>query len=98
MSLNARFPLNVSGDFYVADEQCIACEAPEHEAPDLMTHQPGSAHCYFYRQPGTAEELDRAIMAVAVGCCGAVRYGGTDPSVIDRLKRLGATVMCDNPA
>jgi hypothetical protein len=83
-----RYPLNAVGDFYVADGMCIACTAPEHEAPDLMAHDPSAHagyHCYFKRQPKTPEELERAIRAVAVGCCGAVRYGGRDPEVIRRL-------------
>src|SRR5262245_43124664 len=74
-----RYPLNATGDFYVADGVCIACTAPEHEAPELMSHDPGAHagyHCYFKRQPATPQELQRAVMAVAVGCCGAVRYGG----------------------
>ena len=33
-----RHPLNASGDFYILDGYCIACEAPEAEAPDLMAH------------------------------------------------------------
>ncbi|MFL5242712.1 MAG: hypothetical protein ACJ8FY_11445 [Gemmataceae bacterium] len=62
----------------------MACTAPEHEAPDLMAHDVkahAGYHCYFKRQPATAEELQRAVMAVAIGCCGAVRYAGTDLSV-----------------
>jgi hypothetical protein len=76
------YPLNALGDFYVEDGMCIACAAPEHEAPALMAHDPNAHcgyHCYFKKQPQTPEELDRAIQAVNVGCCGAVRYGGTDP-------------------
>src|SRR5436305_6718895 len=91
MTQKQRFPLNAPGDFYVENEMCIACTAPEHEAPELMTHdEPAGHHCYFKRQPTTPEELERAIRAVHMGCCGAVRYGGTDPKVIDRLRRLGS--------
>jgi hypothetical protein len=88
MQQQRRYPLNAAGDFYVADGMCIACAAPEHEAPDLMAHDlaaDGIYHCYFKRQPETAEELERAVMAVAVGCCGAVRYGGTNPTILHRL-------------
>lgn len=82
-------PRNAPGDFYVLDGCCIACTAPEHEAPDLIEHDEAN-HCYFKRQPRTREEEDRAIMAVAVGCCGAVRYGGQDPRIIRRLVELGS--------
>jgi len=96
MGKYARFPLNVPGEFYVADKWCMACEAPEHEAPDLMANEPGSGHCYFRRQPVTADELACAVMAVAVGCCGAVRYAGTDPAVIEQLRQLGISEMIDH--
>lgn len=48
-----RHPLNSPGDFYVEDGLCLACTAPEHEAPDLMAHigTAGDYHCYFKRQP-----------------------------------------------
>jgi len=93
-----RFELNAPGDFYVEDGMCIACEAPEHEAPDLMGHYSDDSvcyHCYFKRQPETPEELDRAIRAVEVGCCGAVRYGDRDPGIIRRLNKWAADA-CDH--
>jgi hypothetical protein len=94
-----RYPLNAQGDFYVEFDRCIACSAPEHEAPELMANDPTAPsgyHCYFKRQPHTPEELQRAIMAVAVGCCGAVRYGGSDAVVIGRLAELGVPGACDH--
>jgi len=94
-----RFPLNAPGDFYVEDGYCIACAAPEHEAPELMSHDMAAhGHCYFKRQPETTEELDRAIRAVEVCCCGAVRYGGHDPQIIERLSRdKWPSDKCDHP-
>ena len=83
MNERQAFHLNAPGDFYVEDQMCISCTAPEHEAPDLMAHDTGKYHhCYFKRQPQTPEEIERAILAVFVGCCGAVRYRGTDPQII----------------
>ena len=95
-----RYPLNAAGNFYVADGMCIACTAPEHEAPDLMTNSrafDGGYHCYFRRQPETPKELEQAIRAVAVGCCGAVRYGGTDQAILNSLAELGSSADCDHP-
>lgn len=97
-----RYPLNAAGDFYVADGMCMACTTPEHEAPDLMHHDDASYggagyHCYFRRQPGTGEEVERAIMAVTVGCCSAVRYCGTDMILLRRLSQLGVADACDTP-
>ena len=31
-----RYPENVTGPFYVEQDLCLICKAPEHEAPDLM--------------------------------------------------------------
>lgn len=93
----SRYPLNAPGDFYVVEGQCISCRAPEAEAPDLMSHDPEAdceGHCYFKKRPSTSEELDRAIWAVAVGCCGAVRYGGRDEMILERLKKWNSDA-CD---
>lgn len=78
-------PLNAPGPFFVIHGQCLMCTAPENEAPDLMGHEEIDYHCYFRRQPSTPEELDRAIRAVQVSCCGAVRYAGKDPETMKRI-------------
>jgi hypothetical protein len=88
-------PLNADGDFYVEKGLCLACTAPEHEAPELMSHE-DDYHCYFKRQPRTPDEVDKAIRAVVVGCCGAVRYRGTDPTIIERVVALGGREDCDD--
>lgn len=90
-------PLNAPGDFYVMNQLCIACKAPEHEAPDLMSHGDESQgyHCYFKRQPETPEEIERACRAVEVGCCESVRYGGRDPQILARLSEFGRGA-CDH--
>jgi hypothetical protein len=90
------YPLNAPGDFYVLNGCCIACEAPEHEAPDLMAHT-ADGHCFFKRQPATADETERACWAVVVGCCGAVRYGGRHPAILKRLEQFGRDA-CDHAA
>jgi hypothetical protein len=98
MESHQRYPLNVEGDFHVEDGMCMACTAPEHEAPDLISFDPNTVagyHCYFKRQPQTREELERAIMAVAVGCCAGVRYAGTNPEIIRRLREIGVPDTCD---
>jgi hypothetical protein len=93
MNNRKAFHLNAPGAFYVEDQMCIVCHAPEQEAPDLMAHDSGKyEHCYFKRQPQTPEETERAILAEFVGCCGAVRYSGRDPAIIARLGKDA----CDN--
>ena len=84
MDRHPAYPLNAPGDFYVEAGMCIACEAPEHEAPELMAHDETN-HCFFRRQPTTPIELEHAIQAVCVSCCEAVRYGGSDPAILSRL-------------
>jgi hypothetical protein len=94
-----RHHLNAPGDFYVERDMCIICRAPEHAAPDLMgfvddpTGQ--SAHCFFKRQPTTEAETGRAVEAIRVSCCGALRYGGADPAIISALVKDGHRDACD---
>jgi uncharacterized protein (TIGR02996 family) len=80
-----RCPLNVVGPFYTCGD-CLACEAPEGEAPDLLAElRDGNSTTYFVRQPRTAEEIERACRAAEVCCVADLRYGGTDPKIITRL-------------
>jgi hypothetical protein len=92
-------PKNVAGPFYVANQECTACGAPHAVAPDLMgwdqmpsTLTPNAfyPHCYFKKQPDTEAELEQAIAAIRVSCCGAFRYAGSDPAIIAKLKESGA--------
>jgi len=71
---------------------------PESAAPTLMAFVdlPDEKHCYFKRQPITPEETEEAISAVAVSCCGSVRYCGSDQSVIKKLSDLGCAEACDS--
>ena len=76
-----RFHRNTPGDFYVADGECISCRAPEHAAPQLMDFDETARHCYFKKQPSNPDELEQAVTAVWVSCCGAVQYSGADPAI-----------------
>lgn len=93
-----RHPENVVGDFYVECDSCVSCEAPYHEAPDLMG-RPGSSEknygCFFRRQPLTPDQIDRACSAVMVSCVEAVRYAGNDPEILRTLYDRGAYSSCD---
>ena len=98
--MRTRYPQNVPGPFYVENDLCLICMAPEHEAPDLMAFfdgdqsGAGGSHCYFKKQPETAEETMRAVNAMRVACCGALRYGGDDQEVIQRLLAAGIDSDC----
>ena len=89
-------PLNAPGPFYVTNHECITCMLPMSEAPDLMGFVgEGEHHCYFKKQPSTPDEVERAIAAISVNCCGAVRYGGADVAIIQRLRSLRSADNCD---
>jgi hypothetical protein len=90
MQERKRYPENAPGPFYVEEDLCILCGAPEAVSPNLvgMTER----HCYFKKQPESPEELEQAIKAVDVSCWGAYRYSGHNPKVIGRLD----STACDN--
>lgn len=95
--MKASTPRNAPGDFYVAKDLCIACGAPEAEAPTLMDFDDAARSCYFRRQPATSAEVEQAIRAVWASCCNAVRYRGADPDVQRRLLALGEGASIDVP-
>ena len=94
-SFKDRYPLN-KGDFYISNGDCIACGAPQVEAPDLIDHGKEDGHCYFKKQPQTETELDQAINAMMVSCINALRYGGTEEKILKRLYEDGMADLCDN--
>jgi hypothetical protein len=88
-----RFEKNIPGPFYTTG-QCMACGAPEVEAPDLLAPLEGdNLDTYFVKQPNTPDEIERACRALISCCASALRYCGTDPAII---RRLGNTpTYCD---
>ena len=92
-----RYSENSQGDFYVENQVCISCGAPESVAPDLIEHSKLEyGHCYFKKQPQTQDEIDRAINAVAVSCISGLRYGGKDEKILKRLYEIGEAQQCDH--
>ena len=93
-----RFPKNIAGPFYTVGvigrdghwiSDCLACEAPEIQAPDLLAPLGDrNSDTYFVRQPKTSNEVTQACRAIHSCCTYALRYGGTNRSII---KRLGNT-------
>lgn len=80
-----RFRKNVPGPFYTTGD-CLACDAPEYEAPDLLAPLTyNNSDTYFVRQPVTPDEVERACRALDSCCVAALRYGGSDPNIIRRL-------------
>ena len=89
-----RTPLNAEGDFYVEEGTCLNCMAPHHEAPELMGYDDETG-CYFKRQPATPEEMAHAVEAVWASCVEALRYDGTDPLILARLREKRCAHLCD---
>ena len=83
-----RFPAHpesAPGDFFVVNNECITCGAPHSVAPDLIGWAEGGGHCIWKKQPETPEEFEQAYAAFADSCIEAYRYGGMDPTVIERI-------------
>lgn len=95
-SVIERNPKNAPGPFYTERGQCIACGAPEDEAPDLVAYD-DEAGCYFRRQPENAEEVEAALSALLASCVDAYRYGGDDVPIRRRLAQIGRSSLCDRP-
>lgn len=92
---SSRFPKNVAGPFYSLGAQtsdgtwcgeCLSCMLPQAEAPDLLAPiNDDNSDTYFIRQPQTEEEIERACEAAEVCCVSAIRYGGKNRKIIERL-------------
>ena len=92
--MSPRFEKNVPGPFYTSGE-CLACGEPECIAPDLLAPlDDENQETYFAKQPITQEEIERACQAIEGCCVKALRYGGSDASIIERLGNN--PVYCDN--
>ena len=97
-------PANAPGPFYSENDGCITRGAPRAEAPAFIgwyeercgadTH----SHCIFLRQPSSPDELEQAIRAMHVSCVENLRYQGSDPSIIARLRALGMAHLGDDIA
>lgn len=88
-------PGNAPGPSYVVRGECLACWAAIDQAPDLMHSGGSDLHCRFDRQPRTEEELSQAITAITVCCTRAIRYAGTEKTVLDRLSLAKHSAGCD---
>lgn len=98
-----RYPLNVTGDFYVEDWCCTLCGVPASTAPGLFggfnvdgTVLEGADHCWVRKQPASDQELDAMLNTMAAQELNCVRYDGSDASVIERLALLGEADQVDH--
>jgi glyoxylase-like metal-dependent hydrolase (beta-lactamase superfamily II)/ferredoxin len=77
-ALRKRLPANAPGDFYV-DATCIDCGTCRWVAPASFDARDGASR--VYRQPGSAGETHRALMAVLA--CPVAAIGTTDTHDLD---------------
>ncbi len=89
-------PENVEGPFYVENNCCLLCGMPGSEAPDLFKWASDEKSCVVKRQPQTAEELDRMMLAVYVAEMDCIRYRGTDPAIQRRIAAMGSLHALDH--
>ncbi|MCJ8314221.1 MAG: ferredoxin [Saccharospirillaceae bacterium] len=89
-----RTSKNVSGDFYTTgfwhegeeSGDCLDCAIPEAEAPTLLADiNKDDNYTHFIRQPETEEEIEQACQACEICCVNALRYAGSNLSIIKRL-------------
>jgi hypothetical protein len=97
VSLPQRVPENAPGDFYVQAGLCTRCCLVHGEAPNLLNdpEQPFE-ECFFRRQPETPAEIEQAISAICVSEMCALRYGGTDPTIVTKLREKQLASQCDH--
>jgi hypothetical protein len=95
-------PVSAQGDFYVEAGCCAACGVPEAVAPDLIgrTDDRYYFHCYWKKQPETADELQRAFAIFDGQELGCHRYRGHDQEIQLRVgyencdQRPEGSVLC----
>lgn len=90
--------LNIQGDFYVENGECIACTLPVTESPELIGADESAGigyHCYFKKQPENNVEVESAINAMEVSCCEAHRYCGKDQKIIKQITARGLESQID---
>ena len=94
MSDHPRHKLNVAGEWYATGE-CMACGAPEEQAPTLLAElSDENLDTFFVRQPSTEAQREQACRAAEVCCVNAIRYGGHDKAILARLS--GRSELLDN--
>ena len=102
--LTDRIDANAEGAFYVEKDACITCSLPNETVPACIAYArwkiyPDSGrcpdHCAVIKQPTTNEELELMIEAVAGSCISAIRYCGSDPYTLRRLREEQSAHCCD---
>lgn len=87
------YELNVVGDFYVTAGCCTLCGVPWSLAPSLFDYS--KTHCWVARQPNTSADLEQMLAVMESQELRCIRYAGSDPRIIARLRAAGEGGQCD---
>jgi hypothetical protein len=58
----------------------------------------GAEQCWVKRQPSSDADLDAMVETMARQELGCIRYSGSDPSIVSRLRNNGEAAQIDPPA
>jgi hypothetical protein len=95
MSERQAHPLNVAGDFYIENQCCITCDLPRTLAPDMFRYTDTKDHCYVYKQPETADQMERILQAMQGAEVLCVRCRTRNESLLQTLRKRGLDKQCD---
>ena len=84
-------PQNVSGPFYVDDGCCLRCDVPKSVAPDMFKYTDDEQHCFVYRQPESAADLERMIEVLQFQDILCIRCRSRDRELLRKLRKHGIT-------
>ena len=102
--LTERLEENAPGAFYVEKEACLTCSIPRDTAPTCIAYASWKVypaegrcpdHCAVTKQPTSEEELELMIEAVEGSCVSAIRYCGSDPYTLKKLREGQSAHCCD---
>jgi ferredoxin len=84
---STRVPENAEGPYFV-DSSCIDCDTCRCIAPEHFRRCDEMGYSYVYRQPGDADEVERA--EEALDCCPVGAIGCSRPARAAGLAARGA--------
>ena len=78
------------GDFYIAEDECVACGVCHREAPDLFGWRDDGYYglSYITRQPKTQKEVEQVFEAMKVCCVDCIYYRGEDTQIKEQADKI----------
>ncbi len=88
-------PQNVAGPFYVEDGCCLICDVPRSVAPDMFKYTTDKSHCFVYKQPETAADLQKMLEVLKTQDVMCIRCRSRDGSLLELLSHQDLAEVCD---